>query len=466
MNNQARYIFLLSYILPIVDLLILNTCFFTISYAASNAGRMIFLGTNNNHIIVCNLIWFVCAGYFGLYRVIGERKMEQVYRGSWKTLCSHSILYVLYLIIHKENHFAPVLVLYFYSLASFLFILSRLIGTSIHFLAIEKFRYAVDVAIIGSNQTAERLIGHFNNEKNFIFYGTLGDDESIYHDQIKMVTSGLAERLASASRAGVRDVYVTKVPERMLDVHDLIREADRNGLRLKFIPDIGPHLFSSFNINYLGNQFPVITIRPEPLEEISSRFKKRFFDLVFSSFLFVTILWWLLPLIALIIKLDSRGPVFFIQSRAGRNNQIFSVFKFRTMKVVEATDQFEQAKKDDPRITRVGAYLRKYSIDELPQFINVMIGNMSVVGPRPHPLKLNDQFQKIIDKYMVRHFVKPGITGWAQVNGYRGETKDSIDMENRIKFDIHYLENWTAMFDVKIVFMTIINMLRGEDNAY
>ena len=207
-------------------------------------------------------------------------------------------------------------------------------------------------------------------------------------------------------------------------------------------------------------------MRPEPLEDISSRFKKRFFDLVFSSFVFITVLWWLLPLIALIIKLDSKGPVFFIQSRAGRNNQNFSVFKFRTMKVVEATDQFEQAKKNDPRITRIGAYLRKYSLDELPQFINVLFGDMSVVGPRPHPLKLNDQFQKIIDKYMVRHFVKPGITGWAQVNGYRGETKDSIDMENRVKFDIHYLENWTAMLDVKIVFMTIINMIRGEDNAY
>jgi len=466
MNNQTRYVFLLRYILPLVDLLMINMIFYIIGYSASIANREIFIGNNNNHVVVCNLIWLVCSGYFGLYRVFGENKMEQVYRATWRTYGLHVILYVLYLQFHKENHLSPSLLLWFYIFLAGAFVINRLIGTSIHYLAVDRFRLSREVAVIGSNQTSIRLIDHFKQERNFLFYGTIGGDECIYFDQLQIVSSGVSDRLSAAAAAGVKDIYVTVIPDRMLDVHDLIKEADKNGLRLKFIPDMGSHLFGSYNVNYLGNKFPIITIRPEPLEEIDERFKKRFFDLAFSSLLFILLLWWLLPLIALIIKLDSKGPVFFLQKRAGRNNKQFTVFKFRTMIVTETSLEYVQAKKGDTRITRVGNFLRRSSLDELPQFINVIFGDMSVVGPRPHPLKLNDQFQMIIDKYMVRHFVKPGITGWAQVHGLRGETKDAFDMENRVKYDIHYLENWTAMLDVKIVFMTIINMLRGDDNAY
>lgn len=449
-----------------VDLLMLNVIFFIIGYWASFGNREIFIGNNNNHIVVCNLLWLVGAGYFGLYRVFGENKMEQVYRATWRTFALHVILYVLYLQFHMANHLSVSLVFWFYVLLAGAFILNRLIGTSIHYLAVDRFRLSREVAVIGSNQTSIRLIDHFKQERSFLFYGTIGGDECIYFDELQIISSGIAGRLSDAAAAGVKDVYVTVIPDRMLAVHDLIKVADQNGLRLKFIPDMGPHLFGSYNVNYLGNKFPIITIRSEPLEEIDQRFKKRFFDLAFSSFVFLFLLWWLLPLIAIIIKLDSKGPVFFLQKRAGRNNKHFTVFKFRTMRVTESTTEFVQAKKGDTRITKVGVFLRRSSLDELPQFINVIFGDMSVVGPRPHPLKLNDQFQSIIDKYMVRHFVKPGITGWAQVHGLRGETKDAFDMENRVKYDIHYLENWTAMLDVKIVFMTIINMVRGEDNAY
>ncbi|HWW38265.1 sugar transferase, partial [Pedobacter sp.] len=171
------------------------------------------------------------------------------------------------------------------------------------------------------------------------------------------------------------------------------------------------------------------------------------------------------PLLAILIKLQSKGPVLFKQKRTGRNDETFWCYKFRSMKVNDRSD-VHQASKEDDRITPLGRIMRRTSMDELPQFFNVFIGNMSVVGPRPHMLKHTQEYKEIISQYMVRQFLKPGITGLAQVNGFRGETKDRQAMENRVKLDIYYLENWTAMFDVKIVFMTIINLMKGEDNAY
>ena len=208
-----------------------------------------------------------------------------------------------------------------------------------------------------------------------------------------------------------------------------------------------------------------MTLRSEPLENIVNRFIKRIFDIGFSILIFIFVLWWFIPLIALIIKLTSKGSVFFIQERSGIKNKSFAVIKFRTMYINNnAHDQ--QATRNDERITPIGKILRRTNLDEMPQFINVLLGQMSVIGPRPHMLKHTEEYSKIIDKFMVRHLVKPGITGWAQVNGYRGETKDVTDMEGRVRADVWYIENWSFGLDVKIIIMTIINMIRGEENAF
>jgi lipopolysaccharide/colanic/teichoic acid biosynthesis glycosyltransferase len=169
--------------------------------------------------------------------------------------------------------------------------------------------------------------------------------------------------------------------------------------------------------------------------------------------------------LAVLIKLSSRGPVFFKQTRLGEGNRTFVCYKFRSMRMNVEADT-KQATKDDPRVTRVGKFLRKSNLDEMPQFFNVLLGQMSVVGPRPHPLRLNDQFRDIIDKYMVRHFVRPGITGWAQVNGFRGETRTPELMERRIELDIWYLENWSFWLDLKIVVKTVTNMFGKDPMAY
>jgi len=210
---------------------------------------------------------------------------------------------------------------------------------------------------------------------------------------------------------------------------------------------------------------PVSKIRKEPLEKKSNRVKKRLFDIFFSLGVILFIFTWLFPILAILVKLSSKGPVFYKQRRLGRDNKDFVCWKFRSMRTDNDT-VFKQATKNDPRITKIGAIMRKTNLDEMPQFINVLMGQMSVVGPRPHPLKLNDQYRDIVDKYMVRHFCLPGITGWAQVNGFRGETQTPDVMEQRIKLDVHYIENWSFWLDVRIVIKTVTNMFGKEENAY
>lgn len=201
------------------------------------------------------------------------------------------------------------------------------------------------------------------------------------------------------------------------------------------------------------------------LDETRNRLIKRIFDLILSILFMITILSWFLPIIGLLIKLDSKGPVFFIQKRNGEGNKPFGCIKFRTMFVNKEAD-IKQATRNDSRITRMGKFLRKSSIDELPQFINVLLGDMSLIGPRPHPIKLNEQFEPLISNMMSRHYVKPGITGLAQCMGYRGETQTLADMENRVRLDRYYIENWTFWLDIKIIFLTVISLIRGSDKAY
>ena len=199
-------------------------------------------------------------------------------------------------------------------------------------------------------------------------------------------------------------------------------------------------------------------------QNIYSRMLKRAFDLVFSSVVLVCSPVIFIP-IAIAVKLSSPGPVFFKQKRTGFRGKEFNCYKFRTMRVNAASDEV-QATRHDPRKTRVGEFLRKTSLDELPQFINVFLGDMSVVGPRPHMVKHTHDYSKIIDKYMLRHLIKPGITGWAQVNGYRGETRELWQMERRVEYDVWYIEHWNFWLDIKIIFLTVVNAFKGEKNAF
>lgn len=244
---------------------------------------------------------------------------------------------------------------------------------------------------------------------------------------------------------------------------ELVEFADDNNKTIKFIPDTKEIFSKNMRIDYY-ELFPVLSLQKTQLHNPTIKGIKRGFDICFSLFVILFILSWLMPLIAFLIKLESRGPIFFKQGRPGLDENEFFCYKFRSMQVNETTEK--EASKNDPRVTKMGKFMRKTSIDELPQFFNVLLGDMSVVGPRPHLWSQNKSYASKVKKYMVRHYVKPGITGLAQVKGYRGEIETDDDMINRIKFDVFYIENWSIVMDIKIIIQTVVNIFKGEDKAY
>lgn len=230
------------------------------------------------------------------------------------------------------------------------------------------------------------------------------------------------------------------------------------------VPNLHNYLHNRVYFNMMGN-VPYLSLRQDPLSRTENKLLKRTFDIVFSLLFLCTLFPIILIIVTIITKLTMPGPIFFRQKRNGLNDKEFYCYKFRSMKANAEADTL-QATKDDPRKTRWGNIMRKTNIDELPQFINVLLGDMSVVGPRPHMLKHTEEYSKLINKYMVRHFVKPGITGWSQVTGYRGETKELKDMEGRVIGDIWYIEHWSFWLDIYIIYKTVRNAIHGEKNAY
>jgi putative colanic acid biosynthesis UDP-glucose lipid carrier transferase len=245
-----------------------------------------------------------------------------------------------------------------------------------------------------------------------------------------------------------------------------LETCDNHGIKTFIVPNYYQFTSTSFEINQIG-LIPVINLRALPLDKSENKFLKRVFDIVFSSLFLLLIGSWLFPLMAILIKLNSKGPVFFKQERWGINNKKMNCYKFRTMYHQKAGDnEFVQATKNDPRVTSFGKWLRSLSIDETPQFWNVLIDNMSVVGPRPHVTPQNLEYSEKIESYLLRHQVKPGLTGWAQVNGARGETPDIEHMQTRVNYDLYYIHQWNFWLDIQIVLQTIVNVFKVDKHAY
>ena len=311
--------------------------------------------------------------------------------------------------------------------------------------------------LIGKNTSSREIRKYYllNPQLGYKFLGyfEFGSDFSIVEDIRKFCVD-----------KEVHEIYCCPTKVNDASLRKLVDFGLDSLIKIKIVADSPELSQQSLQFDNSDRQ-PGRDISVIALDESRSQFVKRVFDILFSSAFLILIMTWLLPVVALIIKLDSRGPVFFLQLRSGQNNKSFKCMKFRTMIVNQDSDN-KQAAKDDPRITKLGHFLRKTSIDELPQFINVFIGNMSVVGPRPHMLKHTEEYSKLIERFLGRHYVKPGITGLAQCMGYRGETKDLADMENRVRLDRYYIENWTFWLDIKIIFLTVVSLIRGSDKAF
>lgn len=324
-----------------------------------------------------------------------------------------------------------------------------------------------NVIIVGANETGNRIrkILAKNLTYGYRFLGFFDEEENISGSISKNIIGGFEDVQNFISKHQVDEMYITLHINDIDIINKLIQICEQHMVRIKFIPDFQLYTKSSrVEISFYENT-PVLMSRREPLENSLNRIIKKIFDMCFSFLVIALLFPWLFPILMLIIKIESPGPVFFKQERSGRDNKPFSCLKFRSMRVNEGSHK-KQAEKGDKRVTRFGAFMRKTSIDELPQFFNVLFGNMSVVGPRPHMLYHTQAYKELINNYLVRHYTKPGITGWAQVNGYRGETKELVDMENRVEFDIWYIENWSLLLDIKIIIKTVLNVFHGEKNAY
>jgi Undecaprenyl-phosphate glucose phosphotransferase len=322
------------------------------------------------------------------------------------------------------------------------------------------------VIILGSGAVAEQLNNYFNSDDvlGVRLKGVFSDTPLSFSLKDDVKSGSLLDFEQFALKNDIDEIFYTLPLTYTKKIKDLKNFCDQSMIRFKVVPDFRGFLFKRVNIDFFDD-VPVITLREEPLTDFINRFVKRIFDLVFSFFVIVFILSWLFPVISILIKLSSKGPVVFKQSRSGVNNEEFLCYKFRSMTMSVDADT-KQATKGDARITKIGAFLRKSSLDEFPQFLNVFMGDMSIVGPRPHMVKHTEEYSALIQKYMVRQLVKPGITGAAQVKGYRGETKELEDMEGRVRLDVWYIENWSLSLDINIIFQTIWNVFKGDEKAF
>ena len=402
--------------------------------------------------------WVVISWNVGFYEVYRFTKASEILEKIVKQYLVFTVVnfaYIGYFLKFSE----PSLILKFVSIALGLIAFEKLFV----YYFLRRFRVVYGgnfrkVVIVGEEKSTSELAHFFNDNPNYGYkLVKVFDLKTSKKQEIKECQDFVLENKIDEIYCALSDLSNT-------DVNNFIDFTDNNLKTLKFLPDEKEATARNLKLDYYG-YIPIVSLRNIPLDITANKVIKRIFDILFSVIIIVGVLSWLIPILSLFIKSESKGPIFFKQKRNGLNYHEFDCFKFRSMTVNEVAD-VEQVSKNDPRITKIGRFIRKTSIDELPQFFNVFLGDMSVVGPRPHMVSHTEMYAKKVDKFMVRHFIKPGITGLAQTNGYRGEVESEKDIINRVKYDIFYLENWSLLLDIKIVFLTVLNAVKGEEKAY
>ncbi len=328
----------------------------------------------------------------------------------------------------------------------------------------------VNTIILGTGQMEQKIVDVMTNVWNG--YNLLG--YFIKTDADTMVNRATDEEIAYLGEERellpfieehhVDEIYIGVMPDKLTEYKALMRLCEKHMIRTYYVPTISYGEFRSAKVMEFGDIY-VMSQYSEPLKDMRNRIEKRIFDVVVSLLFLCTLFPIILIVVAIVSKMTMPGPLFFKQKRTGYDGKDFICYKFRSMKVNKDSDKV-QAVKDDPRVTKWGLLMRHTNIDELPQFINVLKGNMSIVGPRPHMLAHTDYYSQLISDYMIRHYVKPGITGWAQTHGERGETKTVEDMKRRVEKDIWYIEHWSFWLDIQIILKTVADAIHGDDKAY
>jgi len=460
----SRY-FKLLFVL--VDVVLLNLAIILSSLARFGNLDRLLSREERTVSLLSILIWVALLLQNDSNRSIRVEPIESILVRTIRKLLIHAALISIFVVYLKYYDISRLRLCSFYLIFFALLMISRFVSmTLLKYIRAQGYNFKTFI-IVGANESGEKIRKILAKDLTY-GYKFLGFfDEKIDSELVSstLVLGGFDEINKFVIDKKVDEMYVALHIDNIEIINNLIVICEQNMVRIKFIPDFQLYTKSSkVEVTFYENT-PVLMFRTEPLEFAVNRLAKKVFDVVFSSAVILLIFPWLFPIIMLIIKIESPGPIFFKQERSGRDNRSFMCFKFRSMHVNGLAHK-KQAEKGDSRITKFGAFIRKTSIDELPQFFNVLLGDMSVVGPRPHMVHLAKEYSDLISNYLVRQYAKPGITGWAQVNGFRGETKELVDMENRVEYDIWYIENWSLALDIKIVIKTIINIFKGEENAY
>ena len=448
--KRGRYSGFLRPISYIIDLIIIGYFAFGIISGKSDI---------LNFIIYISISWIISSLLSGFYEVYRYTSVTRIF-----TLIAKQSVLLLLLVFAFFGFFNEItngpkeVVKYVLMVMTSI----AIIKFTIYFL-LKKYRKVFKgnlrkVVIVGLNKKTDQLRKYFNDNPDYGYqliktFDLKGGNKFNIDEVIEFISNNEIDEIYSS---------VAEITNK--ELLSLIDYADNNLKILKFLPDNKEIYSKKLDFTYYG-YLPILSLRNIPIDEPINQFIKRSFDILFSLFVIVGVLSWLTPLLGIIIKFESKGPIFFKQKRNGLDYKEFYCYKFRSMKP-NPEAHLHQIKKGDPRVTKVGKFIRKTSIDELPQFINVLKGDMSVVGPRPHMVSHTHMYAEKIDKFMVRHFIKPGITGLAQVSGFRGEVEDDKFIINRVKYDIYYLENWSILMDLRIVFKTVFDALGGDDKAY
>jgi len=449
---KKKYSHLIRPIFLLIDLCIINAVILYISDKEY---------LNLQFLAYINISWIVVAYIDGFYKVYRFTNIFRLVTLLVIQFVLFFFIYFAYFGIFKEGQIVNNQLLIFVSV-----LIGVILFKFLSFYALIKYRLAGknyrNVVIIGIDDTSKGVAKLFNERADlgYRYYGFFSDKLS----KDKKYIGPIIKSYNYILREGIDEIYCTLSVLDKDHVKNFTKFANKNSKVVKLIPESNELYSKKFELEFYNNTL-VLNVKKLPFEYPENVFIKRVFDVIFSLLVSVFVMSWLTPLLWILVKLESKGPLFFKQEREGLDGNKFTCYKFRSMKINKYSDKIH-ATKNDERVTRLGAFMRKSSIDELPQFFNVMKGDMSIVGPRPHMKTLSIEYQKEIDNYLERHAVKPGITGLAQISGYRGEVIKKADIKNRVRMDVFYIENWSFFLDLKIIIQTVLNVFKGEEKAY
>lgn len=467
MKQVLQFNRLIKFVIIAGDLCLLNIIFISLFIMSDHQT----LGSGFAHslpqlLVRLNLVYLLCNYSKGVVLHRRTIRPEQIVRQAFRNTALHAVVFISLNSLAEVGTVSLRFFIGFYGIFFFSLTAYRLMCRYL----LKSYRKhggnSRSVILVGNNKNMVELFQEMtgNSTVGFRIHGYFSDSISHNFPESIPYLGHPKEVIPYLGKHPTDQIYCSLPSDYSYEMASIINYCESHLIRFYNVPDIRNYVHRRMYFDMFGN-IPVLSIRKEPLSQVENRMLKRTFDILFSLLFLCTAFPFIYLVIGIAIKLTSPGPIFFKQKRSGENGKEFWCYKFRSMRVNVDSDKV-QATNNDPRKTKIGDFIRRTSIDELPQFINVLLGQMSVVGPRPHMLKHTEEYSRLIDKYMVRHLVKPGITGWAQVTGYRGETKELWQMEGRVERDVWYLEHWTFLLDLYIIYKTVKNAVQGDKEAY